>query len=72
MPIYSTLIARPIAYVMGDATAPKADGPKIIVHVCNDVGAWGRGFVVALSRRWPEPGNFIARGIVERPASRLR
>lgn len=28
---------------------------EIIVHVCNDVGGWGRGFVVALSRRWPEP-----------------
>ena len=48
-------IARSIAYVVGDATVPKGDGPKIVVHVCNDVGGWGRGFVVALSRRWPEP-----------------
>ena len=30
-------------------------GPKIIVHVCNDVGGWGRGFVTAISKRWPEP-----------------
>jgi O-acetyl-ADP-ribose deacetylase (regulator of RNase III) len=44
-----------IAYVTGDATQPRGDGPKIIVHVCNDVGGWGRGFVVAVSRRWPEP-----------------
>lgn len=44
-----------ITYAVGDATAPKADGPKIVVHVCNDIGAWGRGFVIALSRRWPEP-----------------
>lgn len=44
-----------IAYQIGDATRPQADGAKIIVHVCNDVGGWGRGFVVALSRRWPEP-----------------
>lgn len=44
----------PIEYVVGDATNPYGDGPRIIVHVCNDVGAWGRGFVVALSRRWPE------------------
>lgn len=44
-----------IAYVVGDATAPKADGPKIIVHVCNDIGGWGRGFVIAISQRWPEP-----------------
>lgn len=44
-----------INYIVGDATAPIGDGPKIIVHVCNDIGSWGRGFVVALSKRWPEP-----------------
>lgn len=44
-----------INYVIGDATNPLGDGPKIIVHVCNDIGGWGRGFVVALSKRWPEP-----------------
>ena len=27
----------------------------MIVHVCNDVGGWGKGFVVALSRRWSAP-----------------
>ena len=42
-------------YVIGDATEPIGDGPKIIVHVCNDIGGWGRGFVVALSKRWPDP-----------------
>ncbi|TNE52477.1 MAG: Appr-1-p processing protein [Deltaproteobacteria bacterium] len=42
-------------YKVGDATAPTAEGPKMIVHVCNDIGGWGRGFVVALSKRWPEP-----------------
>ncbi len=47
--------AIPIHYVVGDATSPVVDGPKIIVHVCNDIGGWGRGFVMALSRRWPEP-----------------
>lgn len=44
-----------IDYIEGDATAPKAEGNKVIVHVCNDVGGWGRGFVTALSKRWPEP-----------------
>ncbi|MDC3299917.1 hypothetical protein OAV07_00185 [Acidimicrobiales bacterium] len=44
-----------ITYVQGDATAPVGAGPKIIVHVCNDIGGWGRGFVLALSERWPEP-----------------
>lgn len=44
-----------IAYCKGDATAPVADGPKIICHICNDVGGWGKGFVVAISKRWPQP-----------------
>lgn len=43
-----------INYVQGDATQPIGDGRKIIVHCCNDRGAWGAGFVLALSRRWPE------------------
>ena len=41
--------------VKGDATSPQAKGPKIIAHICNDLGGWGKGFVLAISRRWPEP-----------------
>ena len=41
--------------VEGDATSPQVTGPKIIAHLCNDIGAWGRGFVMAISRRWPQP-----------------
>lgn len=44
-----------INYIKGDATAPIGDDNRIIAHVCNDIGGWGRGFVLALSRRWPEP-----------------
>ncbi|MGW3247085.1 macro domain-containing protein [Streptomyces sp. NPDC001070] len=44
-----------ITYVRGDASAPQGKGVKLIVHVCNDLGGWGRGFVLAISRRWPEP-----------------
>ncbi|MGW1895372.1 macro domain-containing protein [Streptomyces sp. NPDC002004] len=44
-----------ITYVRGDATVPFAPGPKVIAHVCNDIGGWGKGFVRAVSRRWPEP-----------------
>jgi O-acetyl-ADP-ribose deacetylase (regulator of RNase III) len=40
--------------VQGDATHPVGDGPKIIVHVVNDVGVWGAGFVLALSKRWSD------------------
>jgi O-acetyl-ADP-ribose deacetylase (regulator of RNase III) len=44
-----------ISYLKGDATCPQAKGQKIIAHVCNDIGGWGRGFVLALSAKWPEP-----------------
>lgn len=44
-----------IRYVTGDATRPEGEGPKVIVHVCNDAGGWGRGFVLAVSRRWKGP-----------------
>ena len=46
---------KEISYLVGDATAPEAPGPKIIVHVCNDIGTWDKGFVMALSKRWPDP-----------------
>ncbi len=44
-----------ITYLKGDATAPIGEDTRIIAHVCNDIGGWGRGFVLALSKRWPEP-----------------
>ena len=44
-----------ITYTKGDATQPIGQGNKIIVHVCNDIGGWGRGFVMAISKRWKEP-----------------
>jgi O-acetyl-ADP-ribose deacetylase (regulator of RNase III) len=44
-----------INYLKGDATRPQAKGNRIIAHVCNDLGGWGKGFVLAISKRWPEP-----------------
>lgn len=44
-----------INYVDGDATRPLGEGPRFIIHCCNDIGLWGAGFVLAVSRRWPEP-----------------
>ncbi|RXE57538.1 macro domain-containing protein [Acetivibrio mesophilus] len=44
-----------INYIKGDATAPISKGEKIICHICNDIGGWGKGFVLAISRRWKEP-----------------
>jgi hypothetical protein len=44
-----------ITYLTGDATQPQADGKKIVVHICNDIGKWGKGFVLAISKRWKSP-----------------
>lgn len=46
---------KKITYLKGDATSPQASGIKIIAHICNDIGGWGKGFVLAISKRWPEP-----------------
>lgn len=45
----------PINFIKGDATNPNVNGTKIIVHICNDVGGWGKGFVMAISKKWKQP-----------------
>jgi len=44
-----------INYLKGDVTVPQSVGTKIIAHICNDIGGWGKGFVVAISNKWKEP-----------------
>lgn len=44
-----------LKFVTGDATSPIGEGIKIICHVCNDIGGWGSGFVLAISKKWSEP-----------------
>jgi O-acetyl-ADP-ribose deacetylase (regulator of RNase III) len=46
---------KDIIYLSGDATYPRASGNKVIAHICNDKGAWGGGFVLAISNRWSKP-----------------
>lgn len=42
-----------IKFLKGDASYPQGPGFKFIVHIVNNIGGWGKGFVLALSRRWP-------------------
>ncbi|KNY26901.1 macro domain-containing protein [Pseudobacteroides cellulosolvens] len=44
-----------IVFLKGDATCPSQQGVKIIAHICNDIGGWGKGFVLALSKKWKQP-----------------
>jgi len=47
-----------INYVIGDLfeNIPITDPTiKVIIpHICNDIGAWGKGFVVPLGRKFPD------------------
>jgi O-acetyl-ADP-ribose deacetylase (regulator of RNase III) len=55
-----------IEYLKGDARAPTVVGNKIIVHICNDVGGWGKGFVLAISNRWKGPESEYRRWYASR------
>lgn len=42
-----------INYIKGDATNPVCK-PAVICHINNDIGKWGKGFVIAISNKWPQ------------------
>lgn len=45
-----------ITYLQGDATRPDATGGlRVLPHICNNIGGWGRGYVLALSAAWQGP-----------------
>lgn len=46
---------KELQYLKGDATNPQSEGNKIVIHICNDIGGWGKGFVMAISKRWKHP-----------------
>lgn len=51
----------PIHELKGDATSPTVPGNKIIAHSCNNIGGWGAGFVMALSKKWLKPEIYYRR-----------
>lgn len=66
-----------IKYLKGDAVRPVGEGTKLLIHICNDIGAWGSGFVLAVNRlsmipkrsylRWKRdhPGEFLPLGDIQ-------
>lgn len=69
----SELIKRqPIEYRKGDATRPKGVGRQIIAHIVNDAGGWGAGFVLALSKRWPDPQRAYGEWYAQRESNDFR
>lgn len=61
-------MAPQLHYLIGDATDPIYK-PAIITHVCNSVGAWGAGFVIALSRKNKDPEKAYRRWYYENKES---
>ena len=52
------MIKGKLRTVVGDVTNPQVSTPyeiSIIPHVCNNLGQWGKGFVLALNKRWSKP-----------------
>lgn len=48
-----------ITYYKGDVlegiTENNIDETRILLHICNNRGGWGAGFVLALSKKWKQP-----------------
>lgn len=48
-----------ISYYKGDVlnavSDTSDDETRILIHICNNRGGWGAGFVLALSKKWAEP-----------------
>lgn len=58
-----------IVYVKGDLFAAIAGKRKVIIpHICNDVGAWGAGFVIPLGRRYPQSRETYLALAISEPA----
>lgn len=46
-------LSNSINYIEGSAVYPIGNNKKLIIHGCNSLGYWGKGFVLAISKRWP-------------------
>ena len=50
-----------IQYYKGDvlsALDTSETETKVLIHICNNKGGWGKGFVTSLSKKWKEPEKF--------------
>lgn len=43
-----------VNYIIGDATEPVGDGDKLLVHICQNKGRFGKGFALVLASKWAE------------------
>lgn len=50
-----------ISYLKGDVTSPQGSGPRIIAHICNDRGGFGKGVALAVAESWPLVKSYFKR-----------
>ncbi len=43
-----------LKYRVGDVTVPESAGTRFIIHVVNNIGAYGAGVSGAIAKRWPK------------------
>lgn len=55
-----------LQYIDGWVTRPKAMGPQIIGHICNDLGVWYSETARRISQRWPEAEQAFRRWYLRR------
>jgi len=62
-----------LQFLVGDATQPHDDGPRLIAHIVNDKSPfWGAGFARSLRTRWPKvQRDFSSWAIRDRSGFRL-
>ena len=63
---HTGVIPGRLKYMVGDATVPEAGGHRMIIHIVNDEGVWGGGFVSALGKRWPRSHTEYRRWYIAR------
>jgi hypothetical protein len=61
-----------IEFLVGDATSPRGEGPRIIMQVVNDATArWGAGFAREVRKRWPGVEDDFKAWVAEEGGLRL-
>ena len=58
-----------VIYKKGDATNIKEN--EILVHISNNIGKWGAGFVLAISKKYKQPERTFKRNYKDKFDSRL-
>jgi O-acetyl-ADP-ribose deacetylase (regulator of RNase III) len=61
-----------IFYIKGDVLNQKNNSErKVITHSCNNLGKWGKGFVINLNDHWLKPRDVYLQSFQQTPKPKL-